>query len=32
MKRKNNDVVPGQLSIWDSPFYEILMGGGIFHR
>ena len=27
MKNKKNEVLPGQLSIWDSPFYDILMGG-----
>lgn len=29
MKRKQSNVLPGQLSIWDSPFYEMLMGGGV---
>ena len=29
MKNKKNEVLPGQLSIWDSPFYDILMGGGV---
>lgn len=29
---KKPDVIPGQLSIFDSPFKEILAGGGILHR
>ena len=28
MKNKKNEVLPGQLSIWDSPFYDMLRGGG----
>lgn len=27
---KKPDVIPGQLSIFDSPFKEILAGGGVF--